>query len=88
MAFVAEEVGRTADIGDDANTERNYYASGYATEAAATAAVLAYIVGELGDPPNIGGQVLSCIAPTEAEVVGDWRCRAAWHWVEKQQPRL
>lgn len=86
MAFVVEEVGRSGDYGDDANTERNYYASGYATESAATAAVLAYLTSDIGDPPNIGGQVLSRLAPSETEVVGDWRVRASWKWVEKQPP--
>lgn len=86
MAFVVEEIGRSGDVGDDANTERNYYASGYATEALATSAVLAYLVAELGNPPNIAGQVLSRMAPSEAEVVGDWRVRASWKWVEKLAP--
>jgi hypothetical protein len=87
MAFVVEEVGRSADVGaDDANTERNYYASGYASEAAVVSAVLAYLVAELGDPPNIGGQVVTRIAPTETEIPGDWRVRVQWNWAEEQEP--
>jgi hypothetical protein len=87
MPVTVETLGRQFQISASGSVTRRYFARGAATELEASTAVLAYLVADLGTPPNIGGLVFQDITGTERVKEG-WECEASWgQFQQKEVPQ-
>lgn len=86
MSFVVEGLGRSAQVDEAGNVEREYVAVDYSDEIAAEAAVLAFIVSDLGDPPLRGSLLLRSIKARETNVKDTYRAVATWGVFQEKTP--